>query len=327
MRFVRPLDLIEYDGQGWQVVSVDEDAMVVLRNLADGQFRTVTGIDLLQDVAPAIPQPKPTALPDLSDASILDDLDPEDRARTEFLHRAVFEVLTGRPPGALPEDFEPNPAYDLATTTLEERLTAKSVDLQSVGTPVSVRSLKRHIAAYRKDGIRGLVDGRVLRQQAGTGFQSEQVVALLEEAMAGQELKSTGTRSRVIQEVRWKAEEQNIKVPHDATMYRLLKRLERGRHTFGNATTRRSTANRPDRTFGGQNPQRPGELVEIDSTPLDVRLLLDDGTVSTVEYDKKGNVVASSMELTVAIDVATRVPLAAVLRPSTKAADAAVLLA
>ena len=90
MRFVRPLDLIEYDGQGWQVVSVDEDAMVVLRNLADAQFRTVAGVDLLQDVTPAIPQPKPTTLPDLSDASILEDLDPEDRARTEFLHRAVF---------------------------------------------------------------------------------------------------------------------------------------------------------------------------------------------------------------------------------------------
>jgi len=327
MRFVRPLDLIEYDGQGWQVVSVDEDAMVVLRNLADAQFRTVSGVDLLQDVTPAIPQPKPTTLPDLSDASILEDLDPEDRARTEFLHRAVFEVLTGRPPGALPQDFEPDPAYDLATTTLGERLEVKSARLSEAGTPVSVRSLKRHIAAYRKDGIKGLVDGRVLRQQAGTGFQSEQIVALLEEAMAGQELKSTGTRSRLIQEVRWKAEEQNITVPHEATMYRLLKRLERGRHTFGNATTRRSTANRPDRTFGGQSPQRPGELVEIDSTPLDVRLLLDDGTVSTVEYDKKGNVVASSMELTVAIDVATRVPLAAVLRPSTKAADAAILLA
>lgn len=327
MRFVRPMDLIEYEGQGWQVVSVDEDAMVVLRNLADTQFRTVAGIDLLQGVSPAVPQPKPTPLPDLTDASILEDLDPEDRARTEFLHRAVFEVLTGRPPGALPEDFSPDPSYDLATTTLGERLEAKSAQLAAAGTPVSVRSLKRHIAAYRKDGIKGLIDGRVLRQQAGVGFQSEQIVALLEEAMQDQELKSTGTRSRVIQEVRWKAEEQNIAVPHDATMYRLLKRLERGRHTFGNATTRRSTANRPDRTFGGQNPQRPGELVEIDSTPLDVRVRLDDGRVSTVEYDRKGNVVASSMELTVALDVATRIPLAAVLRPSTKAADAAILLA
>lgn len=206
MRFVRPLDLIEYDGQGWQVVSVDEDAMVVLRNLADAQFRTVAGIDLLQDVTPAIPQPKPTALPDLSDASILEELDPDDRARTEFLHRAVFEVLTGRPPGALPQDFEPDPAYNLAATTLGERLEVKSARLREAGTPISVRSLKRHIAAYRKDGIKGLVDGRVLRQQAGTGFQSEQIVALLEEAMKGQELKSTGTRSRLIQEVRWKAE-------------------------------------------------------------------------------------------------------------------------
>lgn len=72
MRFVGPLDLIEYDRQGCQVVSVDEDAMVLLRYLADAQFRTVAGVDLLQDVTPAIPRPKPTALPDLSDASILE---------------------------------------------------------------------------------------------------------------------------------------------------------------------------------------------------------------------------------------------------------------
>lgn len=327
MRFVRPMDLIEYDGQGSQVVSVDEDAMVVLRSLEDEQFRTVTGADLLKGVAPALPRPDPTPLPDLSDASILEDLEPEDRRRTEFLHRAVYEVLTGRPPGSLPEDFIPDQSFDLSITTLEQRLTAKSAQLDSLGTPISVRSLKRHIAAYREAGIKGLVDGRVLRRKAGTGFQSDQIVALLEEAMQGQHLKSTGTRSRVIKEVRWSAEDQGLEIPHDATLYRLLNRLDRGRHTFGNATTRRTTANRPDRTFGSQRPQRPGELVEIDSTPLDVRLRLDDGTVSTVEYDKKGNVVASTMELTVAIDVATRIPLAAVLRPSTKAADAAILLA
>ncbi|WP_075820076.1 Mu transposase C-terminal domain-containing protein [Serinicoccus sp. CNJ-927] len=321
------MDLIEYDGLGWQVVSVDEDAMVVLRSLEDAQFRTVPGVDLLKGVTPALPQAKPTPLPDLGDASILEGLSPRDRQRTEFLHRAVHEVLTGRPPGALPAGFAPDPAYDLGTTTLEERVTAKSAQLGSLGTPISARTLKRHIASYRKHGIKGLVDGRALRRRAGTGVQSDEIIALLEEAMEGQHLTSTGTRSRVIKQVRWRAEDQGLDVPHDATLYRLLNRMERGRHTFGNATTRRTTANRPDRTFGGQRPQRPGELVEIDSTPLDVRLLLDDNTVSTVEYDKAGNVVASSMELTVAIDVATRIPLAAILRPSTKAADAAVMLA
>jgi len=59
---------------------------------------------------------------------------------------------------------------------------------------------------------------------------------------------------------------------------------------------------------------RPGEMVEIDSTPLDVRVVLDDGVVDRVE-------------LTAMVDSATRTIVAAVLRPTTKSVDAALLLA
>jgi hypothetical protein len=59
---------------------------------------------------------------------------------------------------------------------------------------------------------------------------------------------------------------------------------------------------------------RPGELMEIDSTPLDVAVLLDDGVVGRVE-------------LTALVDLATRSVTAAVLRPTTKAVDASLLLA
>jgi hypothetical protein len=61
-------------------------------------------------------------------------------------------------------------------------------------------------------------------------------------------------------------------------------------------------------------PAAPGEVMEIDSTPLDVMVLLDDG-------------VAGRVELTGIIDVATRSVPAAVLRPSTRSVDASVLLA
>ena len=59
---------------------------------------------------------------------------------------------------------------------------------------------------------------------------------------------------------------------------------------------------------------RPGEWTQIDSTPLDVRVVHDDGTVDRVE-------------LTGLVDQATRTIAAAVLRPTTKAVDAALLLA
>lgn len=86
------------------------------------------------------------------------------------------------------------------------------------------------------------------------------------------------------------------------------------RHTFGSARTRRSLSKQPDGPFGALTVARPGEVVEIDSTPLDVRVVLDDGTVDRVE-------------LTGMVDDATCSIPAAVLRPTTKAVDAALLLA
>ena len=70
----------------------------------------------------------------------------------------------------------------------------------------------------------------------------------------------------------------------------------------------------PDGPFGRREANAPGELMEIDSTPLDVLVRLSDGVVGRVE-------------LTALVDVATRTVTAAVLRPTTKAPDASVLLA
>ena len=70
----------------------------------------------------------------------------------------------------------------------------------------------------------------------------------------------------------------------------------------GSASTRRSLAGRPEGMFGSLPAAAPGEVVQIDSTPLDVLVLLDDG-------------VPGRVELTGMIDVATRVVPAAVLRP------------
>ncbi|WP_257000402.1 Mu transposase C-terminal domain-containing protein [Mycobacterium avium] len=103
-------------------------------------------------------------------------------------------------------------------------------------------------------------------------------------------------------------------MPSETTFYRLMWRLSAGKHTFGSARTRRSLAKQPEKPFGALTVARPGEMVEIDSTPLDVLVVLDDATVDRVE-------------LTGMVDNATRSIPAAVLRPTTKAVDAALLLA
>src|SRR6266511_1701870 len=87
----------------------------------------------------------------------------------------------------------------------------------------------------------------------------------------------------------------------------------RWRGALGGA--RRQTANRPDGMFTPTFAARPGEQVQIDSTPIDVMVLLESG-------------LPVRADLTIAVDVATRTICAAVLRPvGTKAVDAALLLA
>jgi transposase InsO family protein len=103
-------------------------------------------------------------------------------------------------------------------------------------------------------------------------------------------------------------------MPPERTFYRLFAALSAGKHTTGSARTRQSVAKRPDRPFGTVAAFRLGEWTQIDSTPLNVRVVLDTGETDRVE-------------LTWMIDLATRTIPAAVLRPTTKAADAAVLLA
>ncbi|GLW12625.1 hypothetical protein Misp01_77530 [Microtetraspora sp. NBRC 13810] len=110
------------------------------------------------------------------------------------------------------------------------------------------------------------------------------------------------------------ADQSDVPMPSRATFYRIFDRLSRGRHTTGSARTRRSLASRPDGPFSQLTAARPGELMEIDSTPLDVLVVLDDG-------------VAGRVELTGMVDLATRTVTAGVLRPATKSVDAALLLA
>jgi hypothetical protein len=104
-------------------------------------------------------------------------------------------------------------------------------------------------------------------------------------------------------------------LPGRSTFYKVIDAVSSGRHTFGSAVTRRQTANRPQGLFTPTHAARPGEQVQIDSTPIDVLVLLDNG-------------VPARADLTIAVDVATRTICAAVLRPvGTKAVDAALLLA
>lgn len=311
MKSVRLFDCLQFDGNSWQVVA-QEGTTLALKDLVNGRIRRIGVSELLGDDS-FLPD-GPERLPDLSQSAILETLDAATRRRTETLHRHIVELLTGVVPHDGGQEIEPKPHYN-PENRLMDRIEAKLDELRGSDLQLSERMLWRYITAYRREGIAGLVDQRKTRQSSSAGRVDPRLVSLLEDAIGRQTNISTGTKSRVIAEVTREATELGVPVPCRATMYNALTRIQSNRHAFGNATTRRTQANRPDRPWGRQAPSRPGELVEIDSTPMDLMVLYPDGR-------------AGRVDLTLALDVATRTPCAVILRPvATKGVDAALLLA
>lgn len=230
----------------------------------------------------------------------------------------VVEVLTGRAADA-PADTPVTPAYDPTVRSLAEREAAKATELAEAGhVGVSAGTVRRKRLRYQAQGLVGLVDGRADRRRSPGGRVDARVVAALEQAIA----EATDASSHTVGWFRWRTEQllaqqhgtQTVVMPSRSAFYGLFARLSKGRHTTGSARTRRSLAGRPDGPFGQVTAARPGELVQIDSTPLDVLVLLEDG-------------VAGRVELTGMVDLATRSVPVVVLRPTTKSVDAALLLA
>ncbi len=238
----------------------------------------------------------------------------EDALRWE---RHIIEILTGIPPDASPETAA-RPGYDPAVYSLAQREQAKAAELTAAGEKVTARTVKRKRQRYQARGLAGLVDWRADRARPARGRTDERVVQALQQAIGEQAAASTRTASFYLWRTRQILAEQHgpdaVPMPAKATFYRLFERVTAGLHTTGSARTRQSLANRPGRPFSQVTASRPGEVVEIDSTPFDVMVLLDDG-------------VPGRAELTGMIDLATRSVTAAVLRPTTKSVDASLLLA
>lgn len=238
--------------------------------------------------------------------------------RARWWEQHLIEVLTGRRAGAEPGS-RPRPEFDPSSKSLRQRELAKLAELRAAGYDVSVNTLQRQRYAYERDGLLGVVDRRYIPVRPVFGRVDERLVAAIRRVIDEEMDRSTGTVSRLQRRVgkslvaQYGSEDAPV-MPSQRTFYRLVKKLSEGRHTFGSARTRRSLSKQPDGPFGGLRVARPGEMVEIDSTPLDVRVVLDDGSVDRVE-------------LTGMVDSATRSIPAVVLRPTTKAVDASLLLA
>jgi transposase InsO family protein len=314
---VRVGDRVRFDGGEYQVAGLDGATVRLAAGGGAGGPSVVLLTHLLGAadfvvVSGAVPGAR------LGSLSLLEGLPPSVAARAAWWERHVVELLTGLAPDVA-GGAAVRAEYDPASVSLRVREMTKARELRDAGERVSLSTVQRMRRRYERAGIAGLVDGRLAPRAGPPGGQVDpRVVEVVRQEMSAAGDASTVTRSALMRRAERVLRERYGAgapvMPSRATFYRLVASLEAGRATFGSARTRRSLAGRPDGPHAVVGALRPGELMEIDSTPLDVLVVLDDNS-------------ADRAELTGLVDVATRTIAAVVLRPSTKAVDAALLLA
>ncbi|WP_460802591.1 hypothetical protein [Microbacterium sp. GXF6406] len=182
-----------------------------------------------------------------------------------------------------------------------------------LGKTISTRAVERRLKAFREQGTTA-----VRKRAPRKSTWDPRLIAAINHELGGRGRASTVSRTTVIEQIARRVKRLHgdaVKLPSRATFFRLLEADERGEFTFGSAKTRESLALRPHGTFGTRTALRPGELVEMDSTRIDVMMRIDEKTIGRPE-------------LTILLDVATRSILAAMLRPEgTKSVDLVAVLA
>ncbi|MFE7184270.1 Mu transposase C-terminal domain-containing protein [Streptomyces erythrochromogenes] len=338
--------VVHWQGQPYLVTALQGTSAHLLSQAADGEDAVVL-VEALQNSPGFRVLTEPGAVPDstvtarqasaagrgLGGAGLLDGLPGKAREEVEFWLDHVLEVHTGLPGFAAP-GTTPRACYDPQHTTLRDRYEVKAAELRAAHHPVSAATVERKRLAWLEQGVWGLVDKRRVRGPSRQGRVDEKVVQLLWKVHERHKNRSVGTRSRLFEFLRracvkkFKKKAEKL-MPSRATFYRLLDRL----NIFcGKETSHRGRDElRAEPPFALSMPTTLGEQVQIDTTSLDL-----------LGVDETGRAVP--LELTAAIEVASRSVLAAVIRPkssgvktgrssrrhggrATKAVDALMLLA
>ncbi|MET9437551.1 Mu transposase C-terminal domain-containing protein [Streptomyces sp. NPDC006551] len=344
-------DAVCWQGGTYLVAALQGHSVYLLSQSPQGEDATIlvdallqaSDFTVLRAQRPGEQRPRPapcrkdrSAVDGLASLALLEGLPQRAQEQVAFWLDHVLEVHTGLP-GHASSGATPRACYDPTLTTLRERYATKAAELQAAHHKVSAATVERKRLAWLAEGVWGLVDKRHIRTASSHGRVDGRVVQLLRQIHKRLHGKPRGTRSRLFELLKracvkkFKKAEAKRLMPSRATFYRLLDRLgihcrpDTGR--AGNSTD----TYQPAPPFTPTVATAPGEQVQIDTTALRIRAL-----------DESGRVI--SVELTAAIDVATRTILAAVIRPkssgtkskpdsrrhggrATKAVDALLLLA
>ncbi|WP_146065895.1 TnsA-like heteromeric transposase endonuclease subunit [Streptomyces sp. SM13] len=308
---IRVGDRVRFAGQVRAVLAVSARA-VTLAEEEDSPREVPLAVLLGDESFELLSSPVRMPLPPVS---LLEALPEHAREKALWWEGHILEVLHGVDPNA-DEDAGPRPEFDPASHSLTARERTKAAELTAAGYQVSVSTIGNFRRRYQAEGLLGLADRRPVRKKPQFGTVDDSVVEAMRQAIKEGIDDSTRTGTYII----WRTGEilrensETVELPSQSTLYRLLAKLTYGKPVSTTARNRRSRAHGAKTPFGQWTVFAPGEVVQIDSTPLDVLVRLDDGVVGKIE-------------LTGMIDVATRTVPAAVLRPTTKSVDASVLLA
>ncbi|MGW3399539.1 hypothetical protein [Streptomyces hydrogenans] len=303
--------MVHWRGERYSVVVLDGVTVHLAPRPGSGLPLVVVPVGLLasaRDFAVLDAEGRPVEHAQIADFGLVEGISAEAEREARIWERHVVEVATGLLPGQA-EDATPRPGYAPDEFTLIERYKTKAAELNAVlDFDVSWHTVQRKRLQYEKSGVWGLVDKRRTRMPSLYGRCDPRVVDVLCQLVREREGKVAITGSALFTLVRRTVRREYgaaLKVPPDTTLYKLLDRLGIKVTDLRSASRRRPGAvNTPEPPFGTSTAVAPGELVQVDSTELDVKVLGDDG-------------LATSVELTVMVDVATRCILAAVLRPKT----------
>lgn len=296
---VHPGDQLSWNDSTYQVCEVNEGYVVLRDTVTDVEREVASSVLEKTAVVPEIRR-----LSSLSDLRILKTLGKADRREVDVWLEEL-RAMDVRCEGGQSKER----AYEQTASQVAGRL----------GAEVSTKKVYRRKRDLETYGVVGLLDRRRFGLTNRKGAASDpRLLQAIMDVFDGETNDTTGTKGRAHWRVARRLDELYgpgvVAVPSTATLYRLLEKLERGRHTFGDANTRRGLANQPDRVFFARPGVRPGEQVLIDTSPMEI------------EVDCGGELPLRP-DITVMLDACSRSIVAAVVTVATRSIDLIVVLA
>ncbi|WP_371476402.1 hypothetical protein [Kitasatospora sp. NBC_00315] len=269
---------LELGGDRWVVRELLPGSGAVVLSRPDGEVRQWPLGRLLTRLRAEGKRGRNQQSPQLTDLS--DDQVERLRLRVAHALEADCGFRSGDP--QCPEPGEPQPQYDPATSTKQQRLRCKAAELKALNPRearrlglegVSERTLRRLADAYwESGGVQGCIDGRWLRMSPGRPSVTDQIAEAIEavhQECLHRSRVSMRTRETPINQYVREMFGEDVKVPHYKTLSRVW------REWFGPGGTRPRYQRSAAAMDHGASPvviQRPGQVVALDTTPLPVLL-------------------------------------------------------